>query len=105
MTHLDCSVVGCIYNTEKCCCKGDIIVEGKDAKENSGTCCGSFKERGSNASSNSTLNPSKEIDVSCEACHCRFNEEQKCAAEHIGIAGAKACTCGETECASFECCN
>ncbi len=103
MTKLDCSVTGCVYNEDRCCCKGDIIVEGSEAKENSGTCCGSFKEKGSSSASNAVKNMSKDIDVSCEACHCKYNENKKCAAEHIGIAGGNACTCAETECASFEC--
>ncbi len=103
MTYLDCSVTGCMYNEDRCCCKGDIMVAGKEAKENSGTCCSSFKERGQNQSRNAVGERSKEIDVACEACHCRFNKDSKCAAEHIGIAGGNACTCGETECASFEC--
>jgi hypothetical protein len=42
--------------------------------------------------------------VSCDACHCAFNDDCRCTAEHIGIAGGNACTCKDTECASFECC-
>lgn len=103
MTVLDCSVTGCVYNADKCCCKGDIQVEGKNAKRTEETCCGSFKERGSNSVQNVTRNISKEIDVSCEAGECEFNKEKKCAANHIGIAGKNACVCGETECASFCC--
>jgi hypothetical protein len=64
----------------------------------------SFKDRGTNgAACNALKDVSKEIDVACEATHCRFNENEKCHADHIGISGAGACTCGETECASFEC--
>ena len=55
------------------------------------------------AACNALKDVSKEIDVACEATHCRFNENEKCHADHIGISGAGACTCGETECASFEC--
>ena len=105
MTYLDCSVKGCAYNNEDgCCCKGDIKVEGREAKEATSTCCGSFKERGSRGGAcNALKEVSKETDVACEASHCRFNKNEKCHADHIGIAGAGACTCGETECASFEC--
>ena len=105
MTYLDCSVKGCTYNNQDgCCCKGDIRVEGREAKERHGTCCGSFKECGSNGGACNTLKEaSKETDVACEATHCRFNENEKCRATHIGILGSSACTCGETECASFEC--
>lgn len=105
MTYLDCSVTGCVYNEDKCCCKGDIKVEGREAEKTNETCCGSFKERGENQSTDVAKRISKEIDVACEACKCVFNEDKKCSADHIGIAGGNACTCGETECASFCCCH
>lgn len=104
MTYLDCSVTGCVYNEDRCCCKGDIKVDGSEAKRTEETCCGSFKQRGENSSTNAAKRISKEIDVCCEACKCEFNEDKKCSADHIGIAGANACTCGETECSSFRCC-
>jgi hypothetical protein len=43
------------------------------------------------------------VDVACDVCNCSFNENRKCGAEHIGIAGGNACNCQETECASFMC--
>lgn len=103
MTFLDCSVTGCTYNAEQCCCKGDIKVEGKDAKCNCDTSCGSFKERNSENMSNAAKRTSKSIEVACEVGNCMFHEAGKCSAEHIGIAGGDACKCGETECASFRC--
>ncbi|MDD6057272.1 MAG: DUF1540 domain-containing protein [Clostridiales bacterium] len=103
MTVLDCTVTGCIYNEDKQCCKGDIIVEGSSAERTEETCCGSFKERGSSAVTNAAGGAKREIEVACEACKCVFNKERKCSADHIGIAGANACTCGETECQSFCC--
>lgn len=103
MTFLDCSVTSCVYNEDKCCCKGDIKVEGQQAKKINETCCGSFKERNIGNASNVEKHISKEIDVACEAYNCVFNENKKCSAEHIGIAGGDACNCGETECASFRC--
>ena len=106
MTYLDCSVTGCVYTENHCCCKREIVVEGKDAKENRGTFCGSFKERtesGSAKSASGKAEPEKETNVSCEAQHCRFNDACKCTAKHIGIAGGNVCSSVETECASFEC--
>ncbi len=102
MTVLDCSVTNCFYNKEKRCSKGGIQVEGRMAEKTSETCCGSFKERGESMS-NSMLSASSEIDVSCDACNCKFNRDSKCSANHIGIAGANACKCAETECSSFDC--
>ena len=31
MTLLDCAVTGCAYNEDRCCCKGNIKVEGSEA--------------------------------------------------------------------------
>ena len=106
MTYLDCSVTGCFYNEERCCCKGNIEVKGKEAKEQEETCCGSFKERenGCGCGCNATTENRKEIDVSCQATKCVFNQNLKCAADHIGIAGGNACDREQTRCASFECC-
>jgi len=102
MTKLNCSVQSCSYNKERSCCKGDIMVEGKEAMENRATCCGSFRERSSDSYSNSVMRPSQNIQVDCEAEKCSFNQGCKCVADEIGIAGQNACHCEETECASFQ---
>ena len=117
MTILDCSVTGCMYNEANCCHKGNIKVEGEDAKESEDTCCGSFDEntgdsfknlfktpeRGDRCAKNVTGDAPKNIEVACCAANCVFNKEEKCSADHIGIAGGNACNCRETECASFCC--
>ncbi|MFP3155145.1 DUF1540 domain-containing protein [Lachnospiraceae bacterium ZAX-1] len=102
MTQLNCSVDHCMYNKEKSCCKGDIMIEGKDAMEKRSTCCGSFRERTGNSLSNSMATPSKNIEVDCEAEKCVYNHANKCDADQIGISGGNACHCEETECASFQ---
>ncbi len=33
MTKLDCNVTGCLHNSENCCCKNVIVVEGQTARE------------------------------------------------------------------------
>ncbi len=103
MTQLKCSAQTCMYNEDRYCSKGDIMVEGKEAKEPSATSCGSFRERMGERGANSMDHPSKMIEVDCEAENCVFNEDCKCAAQEIGIAGAHACNCEDTECSSFEC--
>ena len=40
MTLLDCAVTGCAYNEDRCCCKGNIKVEGSEAVHQNETCCG-----------------------------------------------------------------
>ena len=73
------------------------------AKESEDTCCGSFAERGDRCAKNVTGDAPKNIEVACCAANCVFNKEEKCSADHIGIAGGNACNCRETECASFCC--
>lgn len=45
MAELKCVVENCTYNNDKCCCKGDIMVGGKEAQKENDTCCESFKDR------------------------------------------------------------
>ena len=101
MTELKCMAESCVYNEEKYCCKGDILVEGQNATEKKQTCCGSFKPRGEGSARNSLEHPSHNIEIDCEAKNCCYNEDCKCSAPTVGIGGEKACTCGETECCTF----
>lgn len=101
-TYLDCYVTSCVYNANRCCGKGDIVVNGKDAKESRETICDSFKERKGDSMKNVVNSMSKDIAIICEATNCRFNENKNCMAEHISIAGGNASASSETECASFD---
>ena len=103
MTRLDCSVTNCHFNEDRCCCKGDIVVDGKEAKRAQGTCCASFREKRGDSARNAVNEPDKNIEVDCQACNCVHNEDCKCAADHIGIGGSGACKCGETEGMTFCC--
>ena len=103
MTQLKCSAQTCMYNEDHYCCKGDILVEGRDANEPAGTCCSSFREREENRMRNAMEHPSRSIEVDCEAVKCVFNKDCKCSAKEIGIAGSHASNSYDTECASFEC--
>lgn len=102
MTKLECTVMNCFYNENKYCGKGDIMVDGQDARTSGSTCCASFKER-KDAPSNAVCRPKKEIQVECRVCSCIHNKDKKCAAEQIGISGNNACDCKETECVTFVC--
>lgn len=103
MTRLDCSVTNCTYNEDSCCCKGDITITGKDAKNTSETCCGSFHERKGDCCKNAIDHKSENIDVDCEAVKCKYNEACKCSADRIGIMGGNAKVSADTQCASFWC--
>ena len=101
MPNLDCTVVKCTYNVDEYCAKGTILVAGEDAEQPRETCCSSFKEKKENGYSNVDRMVDRQVEVDCEAKDCIFNESGNCNAGHIGIAGANACECNETECASF----
>ena len=103
MTMLVCSAQKCVYNDGMYCSKGDIKVGGEEARRVQDTCCTDFVERTSQCGKNAMGTASQKIDVKCEACHCVHNEDYKCAAEQIGIVGAGACECEQTECGTFKC--
>lgn len=101
MVALNCNVETCVHNADRHCCKGDICVEGYTAKEPTETCCGSFAERKGESFRNRFEKPDRFIGVACEAEQCVFNENRRCIAEHITIAGDQASQAGDTRCASF----
>ncbi len=101
MTRLKCSAMNCMYNEDHLCSRNDIEIGGQGASRPNETCCESFQER--SGMTNSIGHATEDTDVKCHATNCGFNEDCKCHAKEIGIAGSNACTCGETECASFDC--
>lgn len=103
MTRLECSASNCYYNDDRHCCKGDIMVEGKDAKNAQGTCCASFREKRGDAARNAMNSPKNNIKVDCKASNCKHNKDCKCEADHIGIGSQNACKCKDTECMTFCC--
>ncbi len=103
MAMLVCSAQKCVYNNGMYCSKGDIKVGGENATRVQETCCTDFTERTTQGAKSSMGTASQKINVACEACHCVYNDECKCTAGQIGIAGAGACTCEQTECGTFKC--
>ncbi|QNM06123.1 DUF1540 domain-containing protein [Qiania dongpingensis] len=101
MTNLSCSAETCIHNSDKCCCKGEILVDGANAKCCSETCCASFDERVQGCCTNEYETPCHALSVECEAESCVFNESRKCTAKEISIAGHGAKNANHTECASY----
>ena len=75
MAKLDCSAVNCVYNKEKNCCKGDIMVGGKHAENKDDTCCESFAaKRVTNAYISALEHPCRTISIDCEATQCQYNK-------------------------------
>ena len=103
MAELKCGVENCTYNKEHYCSKGDIMVGGKHADTTEGTCCESFVQRreGHDAYTSSLAHPSKIISIDCEAVKCVYNNNYKCVADHVDIAGGGASDSKGTECTTF----
>ena len=102
MTQLCCNAENCFYNKSECCCKGDISVEGDQDWASDDTCCSSFRERGIDSYTDSSIEPKREIEVSCDAVNCVYNDNYSCGADRIGISGKNASVCDQTACATFQ---
>ena len=102
MTKLECSVKTCEHNADNCCCKAAIAVDGAKAKNVDDTCCASFDENRGGVFTNLFKTPETRLEVACDAVKCVYNEDQRCAAEHISISGNGACDCTETKCSTFK---
>ena len=102
MPSLVCSAQSCVYNNGMYCSKGDIKVGGDNAETSEETCCTSFRARTSEGAKSSMGTPSQKIEVACEACECMYNKDCVCDADKIGISGASACKCEQTECSTFQ---
>ena len=102
MTKLECSVKNCMHNSDECCCKSAILVDGHEAVQPNDTCCASFDENKGGAFTNLFKTPETRLEVECDAVKCVYNEDRRCAAERIDIAGDGACDCGQTRCSTFK---
>ena len=104
MTILKCSATTCAYNEDMLCSRGEINVMGDSAKSSEETSCGSFRKK-SQGAMNSAKNSCgcETIQIDCKAHNCTYNENCKCNAGKISVEGGGACTCKDTECATFQC--
>ena len=102
MTKLECSVKNCMHNSDNYCCKSASLVDGNEAVKPNETCCASFDENKGGAFTNLFKTPETRLEVECDAVKCVYNEDRRCAAERIDIAGDGACECGQTRCATFK---
>lgn len=102
MTNVGCTVCTCVHNDHKLCCLKEIEVSGKGALNSDMTCCSSFaKEKG--AASNVLHGaPEKATGIKCDVENCTYNHHHYCTADSVDITGAKASTCGQTECSTFK---
>lgn len=104
MTNLECNVSDCANNTSGYCCRPNIGVAGRDAKECEQTCCSSFenKQRSANNSMRYDM-PNRSLDIDCGAMNCTYNADGKCSADVIRVDGDGGPTSlkTQTQCATF----
>lgn len=102
MADLLCNARNCGYNRDEYCCKGDIMVGGKHAKNEDDTCCESFIARRGESITSACSHPSRMISIDCEVSQCLYNNNYKCIAEHVDIRGMDALDSDSTVCATFK---
>ena len=103
MPDLRCTVQTCTDIQNYLCNLDSIVVGGNSAKKAAETSCDSFEERKSGTYSNVTGEAGPTSKIDCKATECQYNKECQCHAGKISVEGSKACSCDETECATFSC--
>ncbi|MCQ2553750.1 MAG: DUF1540 domain-containing protein [Clostridia bacterium] len=102
MAELKCDAKNCVYNRDRSCSKGDIMVGGKSAHTSRETCCDSFRNDTGDHFKSSLEHPSQVVSIDCEAEKCEYNSGYRCHAKHVEITGCTACDCKETICSTFK---
>ena len=101
-TECTCTVDNCLHNSDRCCCKSEIQVDGPSAKDKAGTCCSSFDLRRHGCCKNALEHPDKKLKIECSAVSCVYNENHLCSAKQVDIIGGLAHNASATECATFQ---
>ena len=102
MPELKCGVITCAHNVKNYCELDSIEVIGSSAEKPEQTSCGSFAERKGDQYKNSMKNVEATSNIRCQALECKYNQEHKCYAGKISVAGPDATRVEQTECATFK---
>ena len=105
MTILKCSATKCLYNENELGSRGDIEITGDNAHRADETNCGSFRDRATAGMTNSKAHHCgcEKINIDCKAQECTYNDQRKCTASAIDVAGCSTDGCNETKCNTFSC--
>lgn len=103
MTNCTCTVTECSHNSDRCCCKSEILVDAnpKDACSCGCTYCASFDHASYDSFKNSMETPDPALKIGCNAIQCIYNEDNYCQAKSVAINGMNAESGNHTECATF----
>jgi hypothetical protein len=104
MTELFCSAIHCASNRDSRCCRPQIKVGGDQATESGETCCTSFRPvRDGVVSAADFSRVNQSVPITCEAVTCAYNEQSRCRAESVQVAGSGAREMYATRCKTFRC--
>ena len=103
MSDLKCNVTNCINNEHSLCSRSSINVEGCDAQKCCDTFCHSFNHRMPGMQNSLSGHPSatEQTSIKCSARECTYNTDNNCTAKSVEMSGNGACSCSQTDCATF----
>ena len=103
MPELKCTVQTCMHNKDFYCDLNAITVGGKSARKVAETSCDSFEERKSGTYSNVTGEAVRQARSTARPRSASIIRNASAMQERSVWRASKACSCDETECATFSC--
>lgn len=107
MPKLTCTVDTCIYNQDKYCIRNRIHIQGKLAKTDMETQCGSFKLK-QDENKNIYMTEfarfgavNEHLSIDCDSVNCAYNSNLLCSKNNVKIEGCEAVQRYDTLCKSF----
>lgn len=100
-SNCTCTVKTCLHNSDNCCCKSEILVDGASACTCGSTCCASFDRREHTSFHNSFESPDPKLRIECNAVKCIYNTDRRCTAQNVDINGSTASAADQTQCSTF----
>ena len=107
MSNLHCTVTDCTHNCDRLCTLSSIKVEGQNADKAQLTFCHSFTPRNTDRCNRTEnvrcleISADAETHIACDALTCAYNKNNVCSAKQVDVKGDHACTCTDTQCATF----
>lgn len=103
MAYLKCSVRNCSYNKEELCTLTAIEIGHFESTNAVETCCESFAE-GEYIASNVAKEEQEQVDITCHAVECVYNNNRVCHAIDVEVGGVSTvCDYEDTQCNTFIC--
>lgn len=100
-TNCTCTVTNCMHNSERCCCKSTILVDGAQAEKKESTSCASFDMKHGDSYKNSFETPDKKLKIECNAVKCVYNSNHYCTADQVDISKTSSDNAYSTQCSTF----